>query len=351
MEHKTSFIVLLIVLLTFIQSEKANEKKELEINIYKAKTSNSSSGASENNYTENSDAIFLSVSHFRLRDSYLAFNAYFAPIKNYSIFPSMTFPIYIDYDTALKKWDEIDIKCSLQELQTKADQKVSYRCETNSIKERIKLINLIPNFSFIPNKNANVNNTANIPDNVINNDNIIPYGARNISNKNVTIFVVHNTSFTKNSQNTFILNGRPSHEIPIYKYQTVILMTEKKDGTDVDIDCFIYQERILNYTLKCRADVTEEIVLDDSIGLIDDEILLLFNFNEDGNHTIDLYVENKLVKKSTKIKPGIIVFLVLGICLAVIAFALSLFLGSNTKRKDNLESKNNSDIVKINSIN
>ena len=351
MEHKTSFIVLLIVLLTFIQSEKANEKKELEINIYKAKTSNSSSGASENNYIENSEAIFLSVSHFRLRDSYLAFNAYFAPIKNYSIFPSMTFPIYIDYDTALKKSDEIDIKCSLQELQTKADQKVSYRCETNSIKERIKLINLIPNFNFIPNKNANVNNATNIPDNVINNDNIIPYDARNISNKNVTIFVVHNTSFTKNSQNTFILNGRPSHEIPIYKYQTVILMTEKKDGTDVDIDCFIYQERILNYTLKCRADVTEEIVLDDSIGLIDDEILLLFNFNEDGNHTIDLYVENKFVKKSTKIKPGIIVFLVLGICLAVIAFTLSLFLGSNTKRKDNLDSKNNSDIVKINNIN
>ena len=351
MEHKTSFIVLLIVLLTFIQSEKANEKKELEINIYKAKTSNSSSGASENNYIENSDAIFLSVSHFRLRDSYLAFNAYFAPIKNYSIFPSMTFPIYIDYDAALKKSDEIDIKCSLQELQTKADQKVSYRCETNSIKERIKLINLIPNFNFIPNKKENLLNATNITYNVIDKDNIIPYNDRNISNKNVTIFVMHNTSFTKNSQNTFILNGRPSHEIPIYKYQTVILMTEKKDGTDVDIDCFIYQERIFNYTLKCRADVTEEIVLDDSIGLIDDEILLLFNFNEDGNHTIDLYVENKLVKKSTKIKPGIIVFLVLGICLAVIAFALSLFLGSNTKRKDNLESKNNSDVVKINSIN
>ena len=119
----------------------------------------------------------------------------------------MTFPIYIDYDTALKESDEFDIKCSLQELQAKADQKVSYRCETNSIKERIKLINLIPNFSFIPNKNANVNNTANIPDNVINNDNIIPYDARNISNKNVTIFVVHNTSFTKNSPNTFILNA------------------------------------------------------------------------------------------------------------------------------------------------
>ena len=350
MEHKTSFFVLLIVLLKFIQSEKANEKKELEINIYKAKTSNSSSGASENNYIENSDAIFLSVSHFRLRDSYLAFNVYFAPIKNYSIFPSMTFPIYIDYDTALKKSDEIDIKCSLQELQTKADQKVSYRCETNSIKERIKLINLIPNFNFIPNKNANVNNATNIPDNVIDKDNIIPYNDRNISNKNVTIFVVHNTSFTKNSQNTFILNGRPSHEIPIYKYQTVILMTEKKDGTDVDIDCFIYQERILNYTLKCRADVTEEIVLDDSIGLIDDEILLLFNFNEDGNHTIDLYVENKLIKKSQKIKPGIIVFLVLGICLAVIAFILALFLGQTTKRKDNLQNKSNSDIVKINSI-
>ena len=350
MEHKTSFIVLLIVLLTFIQSEKANEKKELEINIYKAKTSNSSSGASENNYIENSDAIFLSVSHFRLRDSYLAFNAYFAPIKNYSIFPSMTFPIYIDYDTALKKSDEIDIKCSLQELQTKADQKVSYRCETNSIKERIKLINLIPNFSFIPNKNANVNNATNIPDNVISNDNIIPYNARNISNKNVTIFVVHNTSFTKNSPNTFILNGRPSHEIPIYKYQSVIFMTQKKDGTDVDVDCFIYQERILNYTLKCRVDLTEEIVLDDSIGLIDDEILLLFNFNEDGNHTIDLYVENKLIKKSQKIKPGIIVFLVLGICLAVIAFILALFLGQTTKRKDNLQNKSNSDIVKINSI-
>ena len=350
MEHKTSFIVLLIVLLTFIQSEKANEKKELEINIYKAKTSNSSSGASENNYIENSDAIFLSVSHFRLRDSYLAFNAYFAPIKNYSIFPSMTFPIYIDYDAALKKSDEIDIKCSLQELQTKADQKVSYRCETNSIKERIKLINLIPNFNFIPNKNANVNNATNIPDNVISNDNIIPYNARNISNKNVTIFVVHNTSFTKNSPNTFILNGRPSHEIPIYKYQSVIFMTQKKDGTDVDVDCFIYQERILNYTLKCRVDLTEEIVLDDSIGLIDDEILLLFNFNEDGNHTIDLYVENKLIKKSQKIKPGNIVFLVLGICLAVIAFILALFLGQTTKRKDNLQNKSNSDIVKINSI-
>ena len=309
MEHKTSFIVLLIVLLTFIQSEKANEKKELEINIYKAKTSNSSSGASENNYIENSDAIFLSVSHFRLRDSYLAFTAYFAPIKNYSIFPSMTFPIYIDYDTALKESDEFDIKCSLQELQTKADQKVSYRCETNSIKERIKLINLIPNFSFISNKKENLLNATNIAYNVIDNDNIIPYNDRNISNKNVTIFVVHNTSFTKNSPNTFILNGRPSHEIPIYKYQTVILMTEKKDGTDVDIDCFIYQERILNYTLKCRADVTEEIVLDDSIGLIDDEILLLFNFNEDGNHTIDLYVENKLVKKSTKLSQELLSFL------------------------------------------
>ena len=262
----------------------------------------------------------------------------------------MTFPIYIDYDTALKESDEFDIKCSLQELQTKADQKVSYRCETNSIKERIKLINLIPNFNFIPNKNANVNNATNIPDNAISNDNIIPYNARNISNKNVTIFVVHNTSFTKNSQNTFILNGRPSHEIPIYKYQSVIFMTQKKDGTDVDVDCFIYQERILNYTLKCRVDLTEEIVLDDSIGLIDDEILLLFNFNEDGNHTIDLYVENKLIKKSQKIKPGIIVFLVLGICLAVIAFILALFLGQTTKRKDNLQNKSNSDIVKINSI-
>ena len=85
----------------------------------------------------------------------------------------MTFPIYIDYDTALKESDEFDIKCSLQELQTKADQKVSYRCETNSIKEKIKLINLIPNFNFIPNKNANVNNATNIPDNVISNDNII----------------------------------------------------------------------------------------------------------------------------------------------------------------------------------
>ena len=127
-------------------------------------------------------------------------------------------------------------------------------------------------------------------------------------------------------------------------------MTQKKDGTDVDVDCFIYQERILNYTLKCRVDLTEEIVLDDSIGLIDDEILLLFNFNEDGNHTIDLYVENKLIKKSQKIKPGNIVFLVLGICLAVIAFILALFLGQTTKRKDNLQNKSNSDIVKINSI-
>ena len=351
MEHKTSFIVLLIVLLTFIQSEKANEKKELEINIYKAKTSNSSSGASENNYIENSDAIFLSVSHFRLRDSYLAFNAYFAPIKNYSIFPSMTFPIYIDYDTALKKSDEIDIKCSLQELQTKADQKVSYRCETNSIKERIKLINLIPNFNFIPNNNRNSPNKKNIPEKNNDDDNIMPYNIRNISYKNVSIYVVHNVSFTKFEKNKFLMNGRVSHEIPIYDYQPMNLLAETTNDADIDLEGFIYKERILNYTLKCRVDLTEEIVLDDSIGLIDDEILLLFNFNEDGNHTIDLYVENKLVKKSTKIKPGIIVFLVLGICLAVIAFALSLFLGQNTKRKDNLESKNNTDIVKINSIN
>ena len=117
---------------------------------------------------------------------------------------------------------------------------------------------------------------------------------------------------------------------------------------------FYLSKRILNYTLKCRVDLTEEIVLDDSIGLIDDiddVILLLFNFNEDGNHTIDLYVENKLIKKSSKIKPGIIVFLVLGICLAVIAFILSLFLGRTTKRKDNLDDKSNTDIVKINSIN
>ena len=43
MKLKNSFIALLIILLSFIQSEKANEKNELEINIYKAKISNSSS--------------------------------------------------------------------------------------------------------------------------------------------------------------------------------------------------------------------------------------------------------------------------------------------------------------------
>ncbi len=62
MNHKKSFLVLFIVILAFIHTEKVKD----------------------NNYIENSDLIFLGVDHFRTISSYFAFNAYFAPNNDFS---------------------------------------------------------------------------------------------------------------------------------------------------------------------------------------------------------------------------------------------------------------------------
>jgi hypothetical protein len=320
MNHKKSFLVLFIVILAFIHTEKVKD----------------------NNYIENSDLIFLGVDHFRTISSYFAFNAYFAPNNDFS-FSNMTFPIFINYDTPSKESEKINMKCSSKGVQAKTNQRISYRCETNEIKRSIARINIIPDFNFIPDKT---------PRNINEDDNIIPYNVRNISYRNVSIYVVHDISFTKIDTYKFLMKGRVSHEIPIYDYQPITLLAETTDGADVDLEGFIYKERALHYTIRCHSNATETVELDDSIGFIDEENLLLYNFTEDADHTIDLYFDFKknVDKGSGHIKAGLIVFLVLGIVLSIIAFITALILGKKVNREKYLENKDEPSIAKINNI-
>ena len=342
MKQKNLFKFLFIIELSFIYSEDGNDRNTNEIQIYETKEEIHFSDFDENNDLGNEDETTMRIRHLRLNNSFFSFNIDFTNVKNYFTFSlNLIVPINIDYDTNLRVLKDIDINCFLQEIQTKTNQNVTYLCETNIANRNIKLIKIMPYFNFVQQENAN-------PENI----NAIIFSSRDINiTGNITIYIVHNTTYTPLTKNIFLMNGLVSHELPIRQNQPLTLLAETLDEEkEIEIGCIIYQEKKYNYTLRCRSLKSETVDLDYSVAFIDKENLLVFSFDNDANYTIDLYIDSHspYSSSSEKLKPGTIVLIILSIVFVIAAIIFSIWLTRKIKKKENSTEYNDSAFEDIN---
>ena len=342
MKQKNLFIFLFIIKLSFIYCEDGNDRNTNEIQIYKTEEEINFSDFDENKDLGNEDETTMRIRHFSLNNSFFSFNIDFTNVKNYFTFSlNLIVPINIDYDTNLRVLEDIDINCFLQEILTKTNQNVTYLCETNITNENIKLIKIMPYFNFFPQENPN-------PENI----NAIIFSSRDINiTGNITIYIVHNTTYTQITKNIFLMNGVVSHELPIRQNQPLTLLAETvEEEKEIEIGCIIYREKKYNYSLRCRSLKSETVDLDYSVAFIDKENLLIFSFDNDANYTIDLYIDSHSPYNSSseKLKPGTLVLIILSIVFVIAAIVFSIWLTKKIKKKENSTVYNDSTKENIN---
>ena len=118
-----------------------------------------------------------------------------------------------------------------------------------------------------------------------------------LSNKS-NIYLLDNSTYDKYDKYLFNISGRISGTQPKFESKNlsvmVNLLSEQKLVTE--LDCIINNITMENYILNCKTNETIECDLQSAVSFIDDGDILLINFVDRANSTI-----NAEIKKKTQI--------------------------------------------------
>ena len=301
--------------------------------------------------------VFLGCSLFNMASSYFTFIIHFISLTNSLLAKTLTFPLTIIYNTYLRRLDDVNANCDLEE--SNSESMVNYNCKVEADTANIKQIKLQPTFTFSDGKVslAGITPLAKMSMNNLQDTN--KYSS--LLSSNPSIYILDNSIFYGYANYKFnisgTINGEKPSTISVNKDLTLMMNiqnSENEDEVTKEADCTVTDISNDKYTLDCTTTDKSTYDLQSAMSINDNKILLV-NIdeanNEDGT-VLDPYTEDDVQvknysKKSGGIGAGAIVGIVIA-CVAVLAAVLTTILC--LKKSPNNISNNNTDIVNIKNI-
>jgi hypothetical protein len=261
----------------------------------------------------------LGFSNYTLIDLKISFNIYFFASENYEFPQLLNFTSVITYNSILRILDDENIvNCEKQEVVN--ENKLKYKCGTDAKNFNIKGIALNKDINFEGNNVELI--ISPLASQYMNNLGDLPEQYNNLF-ENANIFLLEKSKLNQNEKVfniTGIMEEDPGFEVN--KNITLIANTDS-EGDNNEINCRIIDNTLEKYTLNCKLDDNTKYDLNNSLSVIDNDILLI-NFEENsiityGTNSSQYNNHRLYYKKNSGLNAGAIVAIIL---VPIVALAL-----------------------------
>ena len=106
------------------------------------------------------------------------------------------------------------------------------------------------------------------------------------------IYILDNSTYYKYNKNEFNISGSIKDPQPKLKKNDLVLMINSKNST-IDANCTINNSSRSDYYLYCKVNELSEIDLEASIGIVDNETILMIHFRSGFESKIIVNSQNK----------------------------------------------------------
>lgn len=250
---------------------------------------------------------------------------------------------------------DYEADCTFEGEQT--NNHLGYSCEIPAKIENIKSFKISKEFHFSslpPKTTIKITPLVEIYMN-----NILEKGddTFNLLNRNLTLHILEKSKIIKSEKQNFNVSGIINVPKPKFKKINFTLISKaeiNKEKNNAELNCSFIDIINNNWTLCCQGDINANYDLQNSMTIIDDEILIL-NFDENENSNILFSKEkseisnNKFFRKSkdkNNVLIVIVVVIVIIVVLAAIIATIFIFLRKQKQKKGTFEE---SSILKVKS--
>ena len=272
---------------------------------------------------EQTSLTLLGFNHFKLSSSSISFNILFTQILNEIYSNSTKAPLITIYNETIRILEEkeIEIECYLKEKNI--TNIVSFFCETEIKNSNIKNVKIIPKFNFINQTNITIIGLTPLARMYINNLQDIDDKYDNL--ENYIVYILDHSIYNKYSTYIYnitgIMNQEPKSKLE-GKNINLMINLESEDEISTESSCTIIKNNENSYTLNCESRKNIDGDLQAAISFINDEEILLINFDGGYNSTTTIntpYRKYFLRKSSKGLKSGEIVAIILPIVFVLAA--------------------------------
>ena len=293
-------------------------------------TENSDTSTSTN--TEDIAIVVLGFSNYTLIDLRITFNIYFFALEDFEFPELLNFTSVITYNSILRILDDgDDVNCEKEAVVN--ENKLKYKCAIDAKNSNIKNIAINKDINFDGNEVDLI--ISPLASEYINNLQNLPESYTNLL-ENANIFVLQKSKLNQNEK-VFNISGIMEENPQFELNKNITLITNSSSQQNKkEINCRIVDTTLAKYTLNCRLDDNVKYDLNNSLGVVDDDILLV-SFEDNSIITYDTntseYTNHRLFyKKSSGLSAGAIVAIIL---VPIIALALIISAFFFFKRKNN----------------
>ena len=320
-------------------TETINESSIITTNILNYLSTN----IPETNYTniiineEEALIVLFGFSNYEFKNNEISFYIYFISVKNFLFSQIMKFHVLLNNNSNLRLLQNTLVDCNKV---TNDYIKVKYLCQTEVTNSDIKRIECLKDFNFIFQDNVKVIGITPIAQRYINN-------LQNIEDKDLfeyNIYILNNAINNKYDNNLFNISGIISEPKPNFGLIDLVLIINAKSGNETDIEeevnCKIVEIKDFNYTLNCFSKENIYYDLQSSVSFIDNDNILLINFDNNINSTLIIENEKKVYQKYYRNKSGLSstsLFLILFfsiLCPIILIFLIFFIIRRKTERRD-----------------
>ena len=229
---------------------------------------------------ENVRAIILGFNDFNKTGDIPHFDMYFTTLNKKFISSFMKIPIKIKHKNNLRNLENENYNLSICFI-TKLNKMNRANCPV--LDKNIDNIEIIPNFTFIGDKNVTLSFSplANKQKNNMKNTNNIDYS-------NYTLYTLENPSYVKNGKESFSVSGIISNFSNNYTDDTfTFTLNNNKEDTSSEVKCKFVKKITTNdnYTLNCDSNSNLYASLDTGISINKDKNIILLIIFKNPNGT------------------------------------------------------------------
>ena len=320
-------------------TETINESSIITTNILNYLSTN----IPETNYTniiineEEALIVLFGFSNYEFKNNEISFYIYFISVKNFLFSQIMKFHVLLNNNSNLRLLQNTLVDCNKV---TNDYIKVKYLCKTEVTNSDIKRIECLKDFNFIFQDNVKVIGITPIAQRYINN-------LQNIEDKDLfeyNIYILNNAINNKYDNNLFKISGIISEPKPNFGLIDLVLIINAKSGNETaieeEVNCKIVEIKDFNYTLNCFSKENIYYDLQSSVSFIDNDNILLINFDNNINSTLIIENEKKVYQKYYRNKSGLSstsLFLILFfsiLCPIILIFLIFFIIRRKTERRD-----------------
>jgi len=210
-----------------------------------------------------------------------------------------------------------------------AYSKYEFICTVETETKNIKQIKLIPEFNFASQGNYAFKSEAPFAKMFMNHIELIDDKYDNFNNSNV--YILDNSTYNNSGKYKFYISGSikdPQPKLYINQTLKVMINVESDSKASIEVNCIIINITGCNYVLSCKNNETFSGDLQSSISFMDNNDILLINFAEKNNSSINntdivkhsnsyRYYKKNLENNKTTIIIAIIIPIVVAIAIAI----------------------------------